>query len=128
MSHGDLARQLVEALLGGGVAVDADERAGGPDPVGDEARMAAVAERAVDRDLARLRVEQLDQLAGQDRDVWACHVKKDGQGSLAISTISPGSRPPARSQRSRDPRLEVVEAADQDDVLLDPRVREQRRC
>ena len=52
---------------------------GGPDPVGDEARVAAAAQRAVDRDLARLRVQRLDQLAGEDRDVRAWHVKQDGQ-------------------------------------------------
>ena len=53
---------------------------GGAEPVGDEPRVAAGAERAVDRDLARLRVERLDQLAGEDRDVRAGHVKQDGQG------------------------------------------------
>jgi hypothetical protein len=41
--------------------------------------VAGGAERAVDRDLARLRIERLDQLAGKDRDVYAWHVKQDGQ-------------------------------------------------
>jgi hypothetical protein len=47
--------------------------------VGHQARVAAAAERAVDRDVAGLRVERLHQLAGQDRDVGAGHVKQDGQ-------------------------------------------------
>ena len=73
-----------------------------PDPAGHEPRVAAVAEGAVHRRLARLRVEQVDQLAGQDGDVRARHVKKDGQGSLRV----PGSPPRARSWSSRQrPRL-----------------------
>ena len=51
----------------------------GAEAVGDQARVAARAERAVDGDLARLRVERLDQLAGEDRDVGLGHVKQDGQ-------------------------------------------------
>ncbi len=51
----------------------------GPEPAGDEARVARRAERAVDRDLAGLRIERLDQLAGEDRDVGLGHVKQDGQ-------------------------------------------------
>ena len=45
----------------------------------DEARVPGRAERAVDRHLARLRIERLDQLAGEDRDVGLGHVKQDGQ-------------------------------------------------
>ena len=41
--------------------------------------MAAAAERAVHGDLARARVEELDELAGEHRDVDG-HVKQDGQG------------------------------------------------
>ena len=37
------------------------------------------AEGAVDGDLARLRVQGLDQLPGKDRDVRLGHVKQDGQ-------------------------------------------------
>ena len=51
----------------------------GPEPVGDQARMAGRAERAVDGDLPGLGVERLDELARQDRDVYAGHVKQDGQ-------------------------------------------------
>jgi hypothetical protein len=41
--------------------------------------MAGGAEGAVDGDLAGLRIEGLDQLAGEDRNVDAGHVKQDGQ-------------------------------------------------
>ena len=43
------------------------------------AHAAAAAERAVDRGLARPRVENVDELAGQHRDVRGGHVKQDGQ-------------------------------------------------
>ena len=79
MRQDDLGGELGERLLGERVAVDADEQAGGPEAVGDEAGVAAGADGAVDRDLARLRVERLDQLPGEDRDVRAWHVKQDGQ-------------------------------------------------
>ena len=74
-----LGRELGEALLGRGVAVDGDELAAGPEALGDQARVAAAAERAVDGDLARLRVEELDELAGQDRDVRGGHVNQHGR-------------------------------------------------
>ena len=77
--HATSAASSANALLGERVAVDADQQAGRAEAVGDQARVAAGAERAVDGDLARLRVERLDQLAGQDRDVRARHVKQDGQ-------------------------------------------------
>ena len=54
--------------------------AGRAEALGDEPRVAGGAERAVDGDLARARVERLDQLTGEDRDVRLGHVKKDGQG------------------------------------------------
>ena len=79
MRHGDLGGQLGEGGLGQRVAVDADQQPGRPQPLGHEPRMAAAAERAVDGDLTRLRVERLDELAGEDRDVGAGHVKQDGQ-------------------------------------------------
>ena len=56
--------------------------AGGADAVGDETGVAAGAEGAVDDGLAGLRVECLDQLAGEDRDVGLRHVKQDGQVTL----------------------------------------------
>ena len=70
-----LCRELREAVLGGRIAVDRDQRPARPDPVGDEPRVAPSAERAVHRHLARLRIEELDQLAGEDRDVGLGHVK-----------------------------------------------------
>ena len=44
--------------------------------------MTAGSDRAVDRDLARLRVQGLDQLPGEDGDVRAWHVKQDGQETM----------------------------------------------
>ena len=75
----DLGGELGERLLGERVAVDADEQPGGAEALGDEAAVAARAHRAVDRDLARLGVQSLDQLPGEDGDVRAWHVKQDGQ-------------------------------------------------
>ena len=75
-----LGGELGERLLGERVAVDRDQRAGGPEAVGDQPRVAGGAERAVDGDLPGLRVERFDQLTRQDGDVGARHVKKDGQG------------------------------------------------
>ena len=81
MSARDLGGELGERVLGERVAVDRDQRPGGAEPLGDQPRVAAAAERAVDGDLARLRVQRLDQLAGEDRDVRLGHVKQDGQGT-----------------------------------------------
>ncbi len=78
---GQLGRELGKALLGHRVPVDADERSRGPDPLGDQARVTASAERAVDRHLPRARIEQLDQLAREDGDVRVGHVKQCRQGS-----------------------------------------------
>jgi hypothetical protein len=72
-------RQLGEGGFRERVAVDADQQAGRAEPPRDEAGVAGGADGAVDRDLARLRIERLDQLAGEDRDVGAGHVKQDGQ-------------------------------------------------
>ena len=77
----DLGASCGERGLGGGVAVDRDQRARRPEPLGDEARVAGAAERAVDGDLAGARVQRLDQLTGEDRDVRLGHVKKCGQGT-----------------------------------------------
>ena len=79
--HGarDLAGQLLEALARVGVAVDRDQRALGTEALGDQLRVAAAAERAVDRSLPGARVEQVDQLAGEHRDVrTGGHVKSKG--------------------------------------------------
>ena len=80
VSHGTSAASSANALLGQRVAVDRDQRPGRAEPVGDQPRVTGGAERAVDRDLTRPGVERLDQLARQDRDVGAGHVKQDGQG------------------------------------------------
>ena len=79
MRHGDLRRELREGELGERVAVDADQQSRRPQPLGHQPRMARAAQRAVDGDLARLRVERLDHLPGEDRDVGTRHVKQDGQ-------------------------------------------------
>ena len=76
----DLGRELGEALGRGGVAVDRDQRAARADAPGEQARVAARAERAVDHDLPGLRIEQLDRLAGEHRHVRNRHLKQCGQG------------------------------------------------
>ena len=75
------------------------------------------AERAVDDGLARLRVERLDQLAGQDRDVLACHVKQDGQRSAMWSAALAIRSALCAFQVVRVPQLEAVARADHLDVL-----------
>ena len=79
VSHGHLGRERGEPLLGGRVAVDPDQRARGTEPVGEQPGMAAAADGAVDAHLARLRIDEVDQLAGQNRDVLLGHVKQCGQ-------------------------------------------------
>ena len=51
----------------------------GPSRSATQARVPGAAERAVHGDLPGLRVERLDQLPGEDRDVGTRHVKQDGQ-------------------------------------------------
>jgi hypothetical protein len=75
----ELRGELGEARRGAWVAVDRDEQSVGAQAVGDQARVAAAPERTVDRGFARARVEQLDELAGQHRDVDEGHVNQDGQ-------------------------------------------------
>ena len=53
----DLGGQRGEALLGQRVAVDADQRAGRPEPVGDQPGVTAAADRAVDGGLPRARID-----------------------------------------------------------------------
>ena len=48
--------------------------------LGHQARVTAGAEGAVDRDLARARVEELQQLGGQDGDVVEGHLTQHGPG------------------------------------------------
>ena len=80
VAQAQLLRELGEALGGDRVAVDRDERAGRADPLAEQARVAARAERAVHDGLTGLRVEQLDRLAGQHRHVGNGHVKQCCQG------------------------------------------------
>ena len=70
-----LGGQLGKALLGDRIAIDPDQRPGRTEPLRDQARVPATADGAVDRGLARPRIEQLDQLAGEHRDVGSGHVK-----------------------------------------------------
>ncbi len=70
-----LCRELREAVLGGRIAVDRYQRPARSDSVGDEPRVAPSPERAVHGHFTRLRIEELDQLAGEDRDVGLGHVK-----------------------------------------------------
>ena len=76
---GHLRGELREMVLRRRVAVDADQRPAGPQPLGNQPRVTRAADRAVDRGLTRTRVERLDQLARKNRDVDGGHVKKDGQ-------------------------------------------------
>ena len=76
--------------------------------------------------VARLRVGQLDQLAGQHRHVSTCHVKKDGQAPSAISTISGVQLVLVGQPLVPIPDLEVVDHANHHDLLLDPPVADER--
>jgi hypothetical protein len=75
----DLGGERGERLLRERVAVDPDQRPRRADALGDQAGVAAGAERAVDHDVAGARVERVDQLARQHGDVGLGHVKQDGQ-------------------------------------------------
>jgi hypothetical protein len=70
---------VLEALLGRGVAVDRDQRAGGAEPVGDAPRVAAGAERRVDRHVPRAWREKLERLVSQDGDVRRGHLSQHRQ-------------------------------------------------
>jgi hypothetical protein len=76
---GHLGGKRGEGLLGERVAVDPHQQAGGAEAVRHEAPVAARAHGAVDGDLALVGVEGLDQLARENGDVGAWHVKQDGQ-------------------------------------------------
>jgi hypothetical protein len=73
---GQIGRELPPALLRGRVAVDRDQLAIRTETLGDQARVAAAAEGAVDEGLARPRVEHVDQLLGEDRFVFGGHITK----------------------------------------------------
>ena len=74
---GDVVRDLLEALGCGRIAIDRDQRAGGADPLGQQPRVAAASERAVDDRLARSGIGLADHFRGKDWDVLGRHV---GQG------------------------------------------------
>ncbi len=78
---GDLGREFGEALLGEWIAVDPDQGAGSADAVGYEAGVAGSTNGAVDGHRPGRRVEELDQLAGQDGHVRRGHVNQCGQSS-----------------------------------------------
>ena len=77
-------------------------RPSGPEPLGDEARVTAGAERAVDGDVARLGIGQLQQLGGEDGNVLGRHREHlrlpEGFGEVA-------------ARRSRAASLSVVQAS-----------------
>ena len=79
VSHATSCGEVGEALLGDRVAVERDQRPGGAEALGEQARVAAAAERAVDDDVARARVRELEDLVRQDGDVLGGHVKKADQ-------------------------------------------------
>ncbi len=71
---GKVGLELREALACRGIAIDADQRARRAEPVGDQARVPATAEGAVDCELAGLRVAEGDELRCEDWDVLGWHV------------------------------------------------------
>jgi hypothetical protein len=58
------------------IAIDADQRSLRPDALSDEARVTAATRRAIDHDLARPRIERVDQLGGEHGHVRDRHVKQ----------------------------------------------------
>ena len=74
--RGHLGGELAPALLGGRVAVHGDQLSLGAEPLGDQARVAAAPEGAVDEGLPGLRVEDVDQLGGEDGLVFGGHIGK----------------------------------------------------
>ena len=88
-----------EALLGRGVAVDADQRAGRAQALGDQPRVATAAEGAVDSGLAGTGIEEVDQLRGEDWNVLGGHVGQCGH----LATPRP-QRSSARRRRRPAPR------------------------
>ena len=123
---GDLGGELGEALLGDRVAVDRDQRAGRADAVGDEARVAAAAERAVDRDLAGLRVERSissPARTGMWVRVMSSRMAKDAVRSAARWEQVAVVRVPGGAV----PDLEAVAGAGDDDLWSIAGVLEQAR-
>ncbi len=76
VEQGTSAAKASIAGQGAGVAVDADQRPGRPQRLGEPAGVAAAAEGAVDRGLAGLGRQQLDQLGGEDGFVLGGHIGK----------------------------------------------------
>ena len=75
-ARGRVGGELAPALLGGRVAIDGDQLALRADALGDQASVAAAAEGAVDEDLARARIEDVDQLGREYGFVFYGHVLK----------------------------------------------------
>ena len=73
---GRLGGEFPPALFRGGIAIDGDQLAVRAEPLGNQAGVAAAAEGAVDEGLARARVEQVDELLGEDGFVILGHVRK----------------------------------------------------
>ncbi len=90
---GHLACELTEALFGQRVAIDRDQRPSRPETLGDEPRVAAVAEGAVDDDVAGGRREQLEQLVRQHGDMRPGNIgaarRWDGAGLRAGGAQAP---------------------------------------
>ena len=74
VSHGASCGELLEALRGRRVTVDAISEPVGADPLGEQARVAAGPEGAVDDGLARPRAGLADDLRGEDWYVLGRHV------------------------------------------------------
>ena len=111
----DLGLELARARLGVRVAVDRDQRPGGAEALGDEPRVAAVAEGAVDRDRPRARApargcERVEQLAREHGRVPA--IRRGGFAARAIARGTPladvgafaahAPRPPRAGERAAD--------------------------
>ena len=104
--HGDLGGQLGEALLGDRVAVDPDQRPAGADPLGDQARVAAAADRAVDRGLARAagRADRSARRPAPGCASWSCQAVSPRLAAMSGIRVRTSSRFVARSARDPRPR------------------------
>ena len=86
---GRLARERGESLLGDGVAVDRHERPGGAELLGDQPRVPAVAERAVDHRLSGLDPEELEQLAREHGRVRAAGGARGDAAGVGAGSAGP---------------------------------------
>ena len=138
VAHGDLARRTRRSAprpAGRGRCRSA--RRVDAEPVGHQPRVAARAERAVDGERARGRVERFDQLARQDGDVRACHVEQEvspadchlpppARRSKPLGDLAPARRAPAAyATMLAAPDLDRVVVADQRHLLVEAGVLDQ---